>query len=39
VSARWEYPLGATQAERELLDQRAAEHGQDERDGNHEEYR
>lgn len=36
--SRWAYRYGMTDADRERLDQAAAEHGQDERDGAHDDY-
>lgn len=37
--SRFTYPPNPSDWERDRIDQQAADHGQDERDGNHEEYR
>jgi hypothetical protein len=36
MSSRWTYPEHATAADRDRIDQAAAEHGMDERDGANE---
>lgn len=36
--SRWDYPPGASAAERARIDEDAADHGIDERDGFHDEH-